>query len=125
MSPQCNNRIAGMSSREGHCPVLMSGGEAFVVRAPRPHGNIARVDYFCDQPARVGVPDLDGAILAPGSQAHTVRAKRHRPDRGFELSKHTEFPPGGCLPDPNPAVLAPRSQLATVRAPPEPPGPPD
>src|SRR5262245_32913745 len=77
MSPQSNNLIAGTPSREGHRPVLMSGGEEVVVRAPRPHGNIARMGYFLAQPARVGVPDLDGAIPSPGSQARTVGAKSH------------------------------------------------
>jgi hypothetical protein len=101
----------------------MPGGEELVVRAPCPCVNVARKGYLRSQPACVGIPDLDGAILSSGSHARTARAKSHRPDGGFVPLDNIEFPSGDCLPDMNRSVLAIPSQLSAVRAPAEPPGP--
>ena len=63
--------------------------------------NITRMGYVRGQPARVGFPNLDGAIPSPGSNAPAVGTKRHGPDRGFVAPEDTKltsgartFPPG-------------------------------
>src|SRR5262245_48666510 len=112
-----SNLFAGTSARDGHRPVAMSGGEEFVVRAPGPCANTARMGYVRGQPTCVGVPELDGTILSPGSHARTVGAESHGPDRRFVPPENMEFPPGVCLPDTNRSVVATCGQLTAVRAP--------
>src|SRR5262245_262801 len=77
MGPQRNDLGTSLNARDGHRPVAMSAGEKLFVRAPCPCADIARMDDVYSQPGCVGVPDLDGAILSPGSHALTVGAKSH------------------------------------------------
>src|SRR5262245_37463404 len=72
LSLQRDYLIAGMSARDGHRPVAMSAGKELIVRAPGAGENTARMGDLRGQLAGVGVPELDGAIMCPGSQARPV-----------------------------------------------------
>ena len=126
MSAQRNKLVAGMSARDRHRPILMSGGEEFVVRTPCPCANTAWVGYVLGRPVSVGVPYLDRAILSPGGQPHSVRAISHGHNRGVPVRRppprHEPFRPCNprpayCRPGPTRSIGCPKMRLpAQVRA---------
>src|SRR5262245_44344921 len=120
MSAQRDRLFARIRGGDGHRAVGMTGGEELVVRAPCPCANSARMGYLLGQQARVGVPDLDGAVLSPGSDARTAGAKGHGQDWGFVPPQNMEFPSGAHLPDMNRTVAATRGQPSAIGAPREP-----
>src|SRR5579863_2918492 len=111
MSPQRYDPVPGVSSRDAHRSVIVTGGKQCIVGAPGASQNAARMSDFGNQQAGIGVPDLDCAVESPTGPSRAVGIESQRHDRGVVAPENRQFPSGASVPDVNGSVVATRGQL--------------